>query len=142
MIRVLRDLDLPSVMEIWLEGNRKAHDFVPESYWAEHYGEVKEILPQAQVLVYEDEESGEILGFIGLTGSYIAGIFVKEAARSRGIGRQLLDHVKERKGELRLSVYQKNVRAAAFYEREGFKVEKEQTDSDTGEKEFVMRWRN
>lgn len=140
MIRSLRALDLAAVMRIWFDANAKAHDFVPEEYWQSHYQEVKELLPQAEVYVYEDAGSREILGFIGLTDSYIAGIFVKESARSRGIGKQLLDYGKGLKPELSLSVYQKNSRAVAFYEREQFAVQEESLDESTGEKEFVMRW--
>lgn len=46
------------------------------------------------------------------------GIFVREDVRSRGIGKQLLDYAKEIKSSIRLSVYQKNTRAIAFYQRE------------------------
>ena len=40
-----------------------------------------------------------------------------------------------------LSVYEKNERARAFYEREGFKVAKEEMDKTTNEKEYVMAWK-
>ena len=75
-----------------------------------------------------------------MTDDYIAGIFVIDKAQSRGIGKQLLDHVKAIKANLRLDVYQKNVRAVCFYQREGFVVQSENTDSDTNEKEYVMIW--
>ena len=48
------------------------------------------------------------------TDNYIAGIFVKEAAQSKGIGKQLLNYVKELKSVLSLNVYQKNIRAISF----------------------------
>jgi putative acetyltransferase len=35
---------------------------------------VKGLLPKSKILVFE--ESGEVKGFAGLTGDYIAGIFV------------------------------------------------------------------
>ena len=66
---------------------------------------------------------------------------MREAARSKGIGRQLLDYVKEIREEISLSVYQKNVRAICFYERESFTIQSEGEDEDTGEKEFLMVWR-
>ena len=47
-------------------------------------------------------------GFIGLTGNYIEGIFVREVIQSKGIGKQLLNYAKGIKSSLRLSVYQKN----------------------------------
>ena len=88
MIRALQAADLASVAEIWLNTNLTAHDFVPAQYWRDHFEEVTQALPLAEVYVYE--EQGEIQGFIGLIDSYIAGIFVRGQAQSRGIGGQLL----------------------------------------------------
>jgi putative acetyltransferase len=75
---------------------------------------VKDILPQAEIYVYEDDRTNQINGFIGLTDNYIAGIFVREAIQSRGIGKQLLNYAKEMKSTMSLSVYQKNTRAIFF----------------------------
>ncbi len=96
-------------------------------------------MPQAEVYVYETE--GKIKGFLGITGEYIAGIFVDKTAQSRGIGKQLLDHAKKGKTHLTLQVYQKNKRAAAFYRREGFFIQQEAVEENTGEKEFLMAWK-
>lgn len=59
-----------------------------------------------------------------------------------GVGRKLLDHTKKKKGKLSLNVYQKNIRAVRFYQREGFQIEREKTDENTGEKEYLMTWEN
>ena len=96
------------------------------------------MLPLAEVYLYE--EQGEIQGFIGLSGSYIAGIFVCGQAQSRGIGRKLLDYAKAGKNRLELRVYQKNARAIAFYRREQFEIQAECLDCETGEKEYLMAW--
>ncbi len=40
-----------------------------------------------------------------------------------------------------LKVYEKNQRAIAFYEREEFKIIKEEIDKTTNEKEYVMVWK-
>lgn len=138
-IRGLEISDLEPVMKIWLDANIEAHRFIPEAYWQCHYEEVKGLLPQAEVYVYE--EDGKIAGFLGLTENYIAGVFVKGSARSRGIGKQLLDYAKGIRQELSLSVYQKNSRAVRFYEREGFTVQSEHIDDETAEKEWIMKWR-
>lgn len=140
MIRALRENDLSYVMQIWLDTNIKAHNFIPKEYWTAHHAAVKEMLPQAEVYVYEDDDTHQIIGFIGLTNNYIAGIFVKEAAQSKGVGTQLLNYVKEIKPNLSLSVYQKNVRAVSFYQREKFMIQSESMDDCTNEKEFMMNW--
>ena len=71
---------------------------------------------------------------------YIEGIFVSDEMQSRGIGKMLLDYIKDKKDRLQLKVYQKNVRAMSFYQREGFTIQSEEMDEFTGEKEYVMNW--
>lgn len=152
MIRELRQTDTDRIAEIWLDTNLRAHDFIPAEYWEGNFAAVREMLPQAEVYVYEEKRGGlglseqsdpgrdEILGFIGLNGDYIEGIFVCGEAQSRGIGKVLLDHVKERKKKLSLNVYKKNRRAVNFYQRECFHIVEEGTDENTGEREYLMIW--
>ena len=140
MIRRLQKPDIDTVSDIWLEANRDAHDFIPAEYWENEFLPVKEMLLQAEVYVYTDEYKNEIEGFVGLDQEYIAGIFVRKKARSKGIGKALLDFVKGKKQELTLNVYQKNERAVGFYEREGFHAIERTTDESTGEKEYLMKW--
>lgn len=128
------------VAEIWLEGNLNAHCFIPAQYWRDNFELVKELLGQAEVYVYEDDR--QIQGFIGLNDEYIEGIFVSDEMRSQGIGKLLLDFVKNRTAKLSLNVYQKNTRAIHFYQREGFAIRCEGLDEATGEKEYVMTWEN
>ena len=141
MIRRMGEGDLEAVAAIWLDANREAHDFIPASYWLGHFEEVRTALAQAEVWVFEAEAWAEISGFIGLQEDYIAGIFVRREARSGGVGRQLLDHVKAGRRQLRLQVYRKNSRATGFYRREGFRVLEEGVDPETGEAELLMEWR-
>ncbi|MDF2985403.1 MAG: acetyltransferase [Eubacterium sp.] len=138
MIRKFKFEDLDIVMKIWLETNIKAHNFISSSYWQGNYEIVKEMLPNSEILVYEDNNT--IQGFIGLMENYIAGIFINANNQSQGIGKSLLDHVKENHSELYLQVYKKNVGAVKFYLRESFAVAKEQNDENTGEVEIIMNW--
>lgn len=138
MIRKLQKIDINRVADIWLKTNLKAHYFIPEQYWTNNYEVVKEMLPQADVYVYEDDKI--IQGFIGINDEYIEGIFVSDEMQSRGIGKILLDYIKDKKDRLQLKVYQKNVRAMSFYQREGFTIQSESMDEFTREKEYVMNW--
>ena len=138
MIRVLEEKDVDTVAKIWLETNIKAHDFIVSNYWKEHYEIIKDMFLQAEVYVYEIEK--EIMGFIGLDKEYIEGIFVLDQYQKRGIGKALLNHVKAKKEHLSLNVYQKNLNAILFYQREGFCVQYEDVDKNTGEKEYRMVW--
>ena len=138
MIRKLQKADINRAADIWLKTNLKAHFFIPEQYWISNYEFVKEMLPQAEVYVYEDDKM--IQGFIGVSDEYIEGIFVSDEMQSRGIGKILLDYIKDKKDKLQLKVYQKNVRAMSFYQREGFTIQSEEMDEFTREKEYVMNW--
>ena len=138
MIRKLQKADINRAADIWLKTNLKAHFFIPEQYWISNYEFVKEMLPQAEVYVYEDDKM--IQGFIGINDEYIEGIFVSDKMQSHGIGKNLLDYIKDKKVRLQLNVYQKNVRAMSFYQREGFTIQSEEMDEFTREKEYVMNW--
>ena len=138
MIRKLQKVDINRVADIWLKTNLKALFFIPEQYWISNYEFVKEMLLQAEVYVYEDDKM--IQGFIGVSDEYIEGIFVSDEMQSCGIGKMLLDYIKDKKDKLQLKVYQKNVRAISFYQREGFTIQCDQIDEFTGEKEYVMNW--
>ena len=126
-------------MQIWLQANLDAHAFIPASFWEAHFEMVRDLLPQAELYVHEDAGTRQIDGFIGLTENHIEGIFVVKSARSKGIGKAL-DYAKSRKPRLDLSVYQKNERALAFYQREQFTVQSEGIDEDTNEAELQMLW--
>lgn len=138
LIRVLEEKDVDTVAKIWLETNIKAHDFIVSNYWKEHYEIIKDMFLQAEIYVYEIEK--EIMGFIGLDKEYIEEIFVLDQYQKRGIGKALLNHVKAKKEHLSLNVYQKNLNAILFYQREGFCVQYEDVDKNTGEKEYRMVW--
>ena len=103
-----------------------------------YFWQVKEMLPDTTVYVYED--NGSVQGFIGLTKSQIEGIFVEESMRGKGIRTQLLNHAKQFFSSLTLQVYEENQSALRFYFKEGFQIKKKQMDSETDQMEFTMEW--
>lgn len=105
MIREFQKSDIAKIANIWLDTNLKAHDFIHSQYWLSNFQTVKEMLLQAEIYIFEKEN--EVQGFIGLSENYIAGIFVQSQFQTKGIGKQLMDFVKDRKKELSLRVYQK-----------------------------------
>lgn len=138
MIREYKKGDCEKVMEIWLSANIEAHGFIRETYWRECYDRTAEAIEKSEV--YVAEEDGIIAGFIGLDGDNIEGIFVDADCRCRGVGKSLIDFVKERHTKLTLCVYEKNERAAEFYKREGFVPVRKKPDISTGETEILMKW--
>lgn len=140
MVRKYRESDLSEVMEIWLDTNIKSHNFISKEYWENNYEMVYSILPEAEVYVYEADTTKYIEGFIGMSGDYIEGLFVRGKAQSQGIGLKLLDYAKGIRATLQLSVYQKNVRAVQFYKRENFRIQSKKNDVNTGEDQIIMIW--
>ncbi len=56
MVRKLRNADVNKVADIWLDTNIKAHYFISAQYWKRNLELVKELLLQATVYVYEDNQ--------------------------------------------------------------------------------------
>ncbi|MDE7390619.1 MAG: GNAT family N-acetyltransferase [Lachnospiraceae bacterium] len=138
MIRSFGDSDIDSVMSVWLNANTDAHYFIDSKYWKDNLEKVKMMIPQSEVYVYES--SGVVIGFIGITDNYIAGIFVDKSARSKGIGSELLSFAKRDREQLELKVYKKNTYAVNFYMNRGFKIKAESIDPQTSETEYIMIW--
>lgn len=101
-----------------------------------------DLLEQKMILFYQhDPMRIQHLVKVHRFAQMIEGIFVSDEMQSCGIGKLLLDYVKDKKVSLRLNVYQKNARAISFYQREGFIIQCEGLDEATGEKECTMLWK-
>ena len=140
MIRHFRAEDINNIMQLWLDTNIQSHSFINRKYWQDNFAAVKEAILQATV--YVCEQDGQIQAFIGLSGNYIAGLFVSKDFQSKGIGRLLLDYSKSKYNELTLRVYKKNDRALKFYLREKFSISESSIDENTGETELTMMWKS
>lgn len=130
--------DLDRVMEIWLKSNIEAHDFIDKSYWINNFIMVRNLISTSEVYIYE--ENNEILGFVGLVDNYIAGIFVDSNYRNKGIGKELLDYIKNLKSDLSLDVYEKNKKAYNFYIKNGFIIEEKSLDNENNQYEYKLIW--
>ena len=82
----------------------------------------------------------DIIAFCGLQDNYIAGFFVDEQARGRGVGAALMVKLQQTYPKLTLAVYQQNIGAARFYRRHGFTLLKQDRDETTGQLEDVLVW--
>ncbi|MBZ9621834.1 N-acetyltransferase [Clostridium sp. FP2] len=137
MIKKFDVSKLDDVMAIWLETNIDAHSFTPKEYWIGNFDVVKQMLPSADIYVYE--ENNLIKGFIGvLEQNYIAGLFVKKEYQKEGIGQKLIAHCKSRYPYLILDVFTKNKKAVNFYSKNDFTVLDESIHEDTKEMEYTM----
>lgn len=141
MIRKFKEEDTTKVMAIWTKGNFEAHSFIDKDYWLLNYNKVKdEYLKKSETYVYT--ENNDIKGFISiLNNEYIGALFIKNEYRRSGIGRKLINFVKNKYDKLTLNVYEKNINAILFYTKLGFINQKIQIDDKTNEKEYVMEWK-
>lgn len=138
-IRKLESKDIATVVELWYETSIQAHDFISSDYWkANKEAMTKTYLPNSETYLVETEN--EITGFVAMVDNYLAAIFVKETEQGKGIGQQLLDHVKSLKELIQLKVYKKNTKTFQFYKKNGFTILNESVEKETGEIEFFMEW--
>ena len=132
--------DINRVMDIWLQANLEAHNFVDPSYWKYNFALVKQEIQSADVFVVEVKN--EIVGFAGLKEDYLAGIFFIQKVRHQGLGTELLNYLKHRYPQLILDVYQKNRAAVNFYRKNGFKVIQEKEYQNQSLNEYQMMWKS
>ncbi len=103
-----------------LTAARAEQAFIPPLHTLadDHRFVTERLLPANEVWVVD--EAGEVVGFASFGHDLLGHLYVAPRAQGRGIGRVLLDKVKERRPEgFTLWTHQPNVRARAFYEREG-----------------------
>nr|WP_318383714.1 N-acetyltransferase [uncultured Enterobacter sp.] len=140
MIHPWRDNDTAPLLTLWLESTTWAHPFIDAQYWRESEAVVRDVyLPSAVTWVWE--EKGRLEGFVSVMESrFVGALFVRPSALGRGIGRALLEHVKQRYAGLSLEVYQKNARAVNFYHALGFRIEDSAWQDETRHPTWIMSW--
>ncbi|MBI6039088.1 N-acetyltransferase [Clostridium perfringens] len=139
-IRELKNCEIDDIMRIWLESTIEAHCFIEEEYWKKNYEVVRDMyIPMAKTFVYYDEE--KIKGFISVIDSnFIGALFVHTKNQGSGIGKSLVEYVKNKYENIELAVYKDNKKAVEFYKKEGFKIIKEQENEDSGHLEYLMSY--
>ncbi len=139
-IKKFEGKDIDTVVELWYKTSIIAHNFIPNNYWGKNKEAMASIyLPNSET--YLAITQGKIIGFISMAENYLAAIFVDSKTQGKGIGKTLLNFVKNKRTIIQLKVYLKNTKAVAFYKSHDFKIISEDTDEETGEKEFLMEWK-
>lgn len=128
------------LVDIWLRASLKAHNFIDPNLWHDNAEAMRDrFLRQTENYVFTNSE-GAVTGFLALNGNHIEALFVDPAHQGKGVGRALIDHAKQLRGELTLAVYERNGKAVVFYHRNHFAVREQRTDTLTGEYELVMEF--
>lgn len=123
--------DLEKLSAIWFEASLLAHPFIGEERLREQRILIEtKYLPDAETWIACRD--GEPVGFVSLLGQFIGGLFVDPGQQGHGIGRTLVAHALELKGELMLEVYTSNGQALAFYQSLGFKEQSRRAEDDEG----------
>ncbi|HDA5229508.1 TPA: GNAT family N-acetyltransferase [Staphylococcus aureus] len=141
MIKKLDNIDsetIEKISNIWLNSNLDAHDFIKRNYWINSLDKVKKMLSDSTIYVYYADS--QIVGFVGLYEQYIAGIFIADNYRNKGIGRLLLERLKRDYNGLNLHVYEKNEGAIRFYSKHQFEIRYKEFEEETHEYEYLMEW--
>lgn len=102
-----------------------------------------ELLQKRTVLVAD--VGGEIAAYVSVADGFLYAIYIAPGYRRSGLGKMLLDELKlQYPAQLELTVFELNVAARRFYEREGFHEVPERRDDKTeeGVPTLLMRWRS
>lgn len=139
MIRQATNTDFAELADIYHDASLIAHPFIDPEFVAKDKHRVRdELLPLNESFVFE--RGGEILGFISMSQHHINGLFVKADQQRKGIGRALLDHVKDRHQALELCCFVDNYEAQRFYHAQDFEIVQERENDELPHDEYVMRW--
>ncbi len=112
------------LVEVWESAVKATHLFLSDS----EIQNIKQYVPQAlnsvPILVAAVNEAGDPVGFMGVADKMLEMLFVSNANRGQGIGKQLLQYGIDTYSINELAVNEQNPLAKGFYEHMGFAVYK------------------
>ena len=120
MIKKVKETDYPVLTDIWESAVLNTHDFLKH----EDFLYYKEHLPTyfQYVDLYGFEQSGRLVGFVGVAENGIEMLFVHNYFRGKGIGKELITYAIEKLQACKVDVNEQNPQAIGFYQRMGFSV--------------------
>ncbi len=119
----MQPAELERVIELWTETCIDTYDFIEieRSYSLEDRRAffLERIDPTCELWVAV--EAGALVGYLALRESYVDRLYVLPRTQRRGAGAVLIQKARELSpARLELHTHQKNTKARAFYEKEGF----------------------
>lgn len=141
---VIRRADIAesdAIAELFRETRESALPFLPilHTLDEDHAYFRGKVFQENEIWVARD---GSLLGFIAFHEDWIGHLYVHPAHHGSGYGRALTAFAQENYSPLSLWLFQKNLKAAAFYERMGFRKVEETDGSGNEEMEpdMLYRW--
>ena len=123
VIRPARQDDHATLARVWFQGSAPFDGGTPPpGLYDELLRRIPREIETGGWNVFAAELEGRVVGLLAvhLAEVTVTELFVAEGCRSRGIGKAMLDHAKAMMPDgLWLRTHTRNVRAHAFYEREG-----------------------
>jgi GNAT superfamily N-acetyltransferase len=129
MIRACDSQDFDTIWDIINDGAVAYRGVIPDDCWHEPYMPESELRHEIDdgVAFWGHEEDGVLIGVMGiqelLDVTLIRHAYVRTSAQGRGIGGQLLSHLRKlAKKPLLIGTWANANRAIRFYERHGFEL--------------------
>ena len=120
---------IENLLDVWENSVKATHLFLSD----DEINNIRQYVPQAlkgvPVLVIEENENGNLVGFMGIADKMLEMLFILNECRGQGIGKQLLQYGIENYLINELAVNEQNPLAKGFYEHLGFEVYK-RTETD------------
>lgn len=112
------------LLDRWLRSVEATHSFVSGQDIQAMVPDVRSYLScgASEIWVVCDD-SGAIMGFMGMSGSKMEALFLAPEYHGRGAGRLLVAHARSLHPVLTVDVNEQNIAARRFYEACGFVVE-------------------
>lgn len=137
--------DVDSLTEIFLEARQVAMPYLPSLYADEEvsYWLANIVMPNRRLTVATLEDARPI-AFCACRPGQLDHLYVAPASQGCGAGTLLLaDAMGHNPSGLRLHVFQRNIKARAFYERNGFRLVelRDGSQNEEYEPDAVYDWR-
>ena len=129
MIRKCEDREFAMIWTIINDGAQAYKDVIPADRWTEPYMSREKLQHEIDegVVFWGYEESGTLAGVMGIQQvedvTLIRHAYVRTSSQNRGIGAQLLSHLRElANGPVLIGTWADAMWAIRFYEKHGFQM--------------------